>query len=230
MSSELFGALPAPGHLAARVLPLSPQDVSAVARGLTRRSNGFTTSRKNDASIPWRARVERDLMRVFELDHGIVSYEAMPEKVELVLDGRHHRVVPAIRASTVRGPMVFDVLKSDADPSPARVAVTRAVRDVYGLRGVRYVCLRPRQVRAEPRMTNVTYARSFKHVRPDDASRLRILGLMSLEGRSWTVATLRQVLGHEADGLFHLAMCRVLRLDLGAPEPTAMRVFLGEGA
>ncbi|MDT8292267.1 hypothetical protein RQ846_21435 [Roseomonas mucosa] len=230
MSPDLIGALPAPGHLAARVLPLSSEDVAAVARSLTRRSSGFTTSRKNDASIPWRVRTERDLMRILELDHGVISYEAMPEKVELVLDGKRYRVVPAIRAYTVRGPMVFDVLRSDADPSPARAAVIRAVRDIYSHRGVRYACLRPRQVRTEPRMTNVTYARSFKGIVPDDASRLRILDLISLEGRSWTVATLREALGAEADGLFHLAMRRVLRLDLAAPEPTSMRVLFGEGS
>ena len=112
-------------HLAARVSPTNDQDLAAIARGLSRRSNGYVSSGKNEASLPWRSRVERDLMRVFELDHGIVSYVSMPEKVELVLGGKHHRVVPALGAMTVRGPMVFDVFRSDGPQSPARLAIAQ---------------------------------------------------------------------------------------------------------
>ena len=216
-------------HLAACVSPTNDEDLAAIRRSLSRRSNGYVSSGKNEATLPWRSRIERDLMRVFELDHGIVSYVSMPEKVELVLDGKHHRVVPALGAMTVRGPMVFDVFRSDGPQSLARLAVVRAVRDIYARRSVTYRCLLPGCVRVEPRLSNVTYARSWKGTIPNQATRIRILDLVARERETWTVEQLRKELGNEANVLFHMAIRRKLRLDLSAFDPQAMRVGMGEG-
>ena len=216
-------------HLAARVSPTNDEDLAAIARGLSRRSKGYVSSVKNEATLPWRSRIERDLMRVFELDHGIVSYVSMPEKVELVLGGKHHRVVPALGAMTVRGPMVFDVFRSDGPQSPARLAIAQAVGDIYARRSVTYRCLPPARVRVEPRMTNVTYARSWKGTIPNQATRIRILELVARDGETWTVERLRKELGDEANGLFHMAIRRNLWLDLSSSDPHAMRVSMGEG-
>ena len=216
-------------HLAARISPTNDQDLAAIARGLSRRSNGYVSSGKNGASLPWRSRVERDLMRVFELDHGIVSYVSMPEKVDLVLGGKHHRVVPALGAMTVRGSMVFDVFRSDGPQSPARLAIAQAVGDIYAKRSVTYRCLPPARVRVEPRMTNVAYARSWARMIPNQATRIRILEMVARERETWTIERLRKELGDAANGLFHMAIRRNLWLDLSASEPQAMRVSMGEG-
>lgn len=227
MNAEIERAWAARDHLAARIQPMPKNQIQQIVRGLTRRCSGFVTSRKNDASMPWRAREERDLMCIFELDHGILSYGSLCEEVEFVLDGKHHRVVPAARAWTTRGPMAFDVLRSDGPASNARQRVIDAVADTYAAAGIGYRCIDRQAVRLEPRRSNVAYARSYKGIEPDDQARLAILELLSIEGSAWDIASLRDRLGAEADGLFHLAMLRVLRLDLSASEPTAMRVSLG---
>ena len=227
MPAQLSDAWSARDHLAARVLPMSKEDISTITRSLTRRSNGFIASCKNDASVPWRTRVERDLMRILELDHSVVSYKAMSEKVELVLDGKRHWVVPAVQAVTIQGPMVFDVFKANEAPGRTRAAVVDALRDIYANLNTRYCCLKPGVVRMEPRLGNVAYARSYKQIEPNPASRLRILELVSTAQSTWTVAGLKDALGEEADGLFHMAMCRTLRLDLSAPRADRHARFVG---
>lgn len=229
MPSDFSDAWRQRDHLAARVRPLDDVDWEIISRQLAKRTNGVFASVKNDRSVPWRTREERDLMRLLEVSPEVIGYESWPERVDYIADSKRRRHVPAVRATTERGTVVMDVFRDDGPHAVCLAEIAEVMGDTYARRGVRYVALTPREVRLEPRFGNALHVLDRRTMRPAPGDELRVVEALTRRGGSATVADLRGLLGDAAEAVFPMAMRRSVRLDLSAAEPSLIGVSLRVG-
>lgn len=230
MPSEFVGAWQARGHVAARVRPLDSIDWEIISRQLAKRTNGVFASVKNDRSVPWRNRDERDLMRLLEVSPEVIRYESWPERVDYVADGKTRRHVPALKATTERGTtLVMDVFRDSGEHAARLAELAEVMGDTYARRGIRYVAMTPREVRLEPRFSNTLHVLDRRTLRPAPGDELRVVEALTRRHGSATMGELREMLGDAAETAFPMAVRRLLRLDLSAPEPSLIGVSLRAG-
>lgn len=229
MSSEFTAAWAVRGHVSARVEPLRQDDWALLARLQAKRTHGVFASHKNDRPMPWRNRHERDLMRLLEVDGHVESYVSLPERVNFTVDGVHRHHFPSVRALTERGTIMLDVMRDDDDMAETRAQLADIIGDIYASRRIRYAALSPRQVRVEPRFSNVLHVLSFRGRRFEQGDELRLVEALSRRGGTAAIADLHAVLGEAAYAAFPMVIRRSLNVDLSALEPNALRVSLRPG-
>lgn len=229
MASEFTSAWQAHGHLAANIGPLIADDWAKIARQMAKRVNGVVASKKNDCCVPWRNSAERDLMHLLEVDTNVVSYEAVPERVDFVIDGipRHH--LPAVRVVTEQAVVMMDVFRDTGPGARERAEIARVMREVYAEQGIHYRALSPTEVRLQPRLGNAIHVLGYRGRRIQPDEQLQIMEVLSRRGGSVTIAELQGALGEVANTAFPMAIRRTVRIDLSAAETSQMRVSLRAG-
>jgi hypothetical protein len=218
--------------LPSKVVELDDRDRALIVRGLSRRVHGVFASMKNRRSMPWSTREQRDLMCLLEVDPAILSYEAWPEQVSYVLDGRQERRTPACRARLRQGDAVFDAFPTSGAGTETRLRVVAALAGAYADRGIPYRALTGAEIRTEPRFSNATWILSRRGYEPTEREVLLVTGELSLGGRP-SVAEIAARLPGVADVgsvLAWMVLRRHVAMNLSAAEPSGMTARLhGEG-
>jgi hypothetical protein len=223
---------PRPPGIPSSIGPLDEATLLKRSSGLSRRVHGVFASAKNNRSIPWSSRGQRDLMTLLEVDSAVLSFESAPEKVDFVLDGRTFSHVPAFRIMTRRGPAILDVRRRDEEGAgEATARFAPALAEIYAARGLPYRALSRAQIRVEPRFRNARWvtARCAHPAGTDDA--LRIVAALS-DGERHTLGELAAALPEVADAVALVCAMAVrgsVSVDLSAAEPEAMTVKLRAG-
>lgn len=229
MASEFTAAWQAPHHVAASIGPLMPDDWATIARQTARRVNGVVASKKNDCCVPWRNRAERDLMHLLEVDTNVVSYKAVPERVDFVVDGVPRRHIPAVRAVTDRRIVMIDVRRDTGPGASAWAEVALVMREIYTRRGIHYMALSPADVRLRPRLDNAVHILGHRGRTVRAEERIQIMEVLSRRRGTATIGELQALMGETANAVFPMVIQRTVRIDLSAVEPSQMRVSLLEG-
>ncbi len=229
MPSEFSGAWQARGHVAARIRPINSTDWDIISRQLARRTHGVFASVKNDRSVPWRSREERDLMRLLEVDAEVVGYEPWPERVDYVADGKPRHHFPALKVITERATIMMDVFRNDGARAEHFTQLADMMGDTYARRGIHYAALTPREIRMEPRFSNALHVLDHRTLTPGPGDELRIVEALTKRGGTATMGDLRAMLGDAAETVFPMTLRRSLRLDLSASEPAHIGVSLRMG-
>ena len=203
--------------ITSRLSDVDPTTRREIQRSLSKRVHGVFASPKNRKPIPWRNRDEQALFGLLEIDPAVRSFEAMPEKVTFLLNGKEIVHVPSVRVMTTKGMAILDVARSGG-----RLAGAMAV--IYAGRGIAYRAVGTRSLHVLPRRSNAEWILTFRGFEPTPTAVLRVTkALSNRDGLS--VGTLSQSL-HIVEP--HATVCAMaldgrLSLDLTAAHPLEMR-------
>ena len=210
-------------QLVARIEPLRADDHAVIARRLSRRAHGVVASQKNGRAVPWRNSVERDLFLLLEADPDVLSYDAMPERMHLLVEGRARTHVPSARVRVNGSDVVLDSLDTRHG---ACAALAGLVERAYRERGTAYRAVTPADIRLQPRFGNAKTVLASRRFRTRPGTELLVLRSLASHPVS-TVDDVERDLAGEPDipaTVFRMALDGMLRLDLGATSPGAMSV------
>ena len=207
-----------------RIEALTDEDWKEINKGLDRRYSGLFVSGVNGGVLPWRGEHHLAALSLFELDPGIDSFEFMPERISLTIEGKKRSYIPAFRLRCGPATLMVDVLHPGQEKHPKRAQVSATIRAAYGCIGVRYRTLSEREVFAQPRQRNARYVLEYRGFRPSAETELAAVKALGRRGRH-TVDSLTASLGDfpdVRDTLFSLATKRRIKLGLWAETPGEM--------
>ena len=214
-----------------RLDTLADKERAALLSGLSRRVHGIFASTKNGQPIPWRTRDEDDAMFLLEVDPGVLSYEAVPERISFTLDGKPGQRIPSFRIQTRRGAAIVDVFPATGASSERRRVLISTLTGIYADRGTPYLALTGIDVRMQPRFRNAQWIVDRGAHQGGERDELLVVGALSLDDQR-TIAELER----DLPGVEHVDACvcamtvrRLLRMDLSAPDPRDMSVSLHPG-
>ncbi len=214
-----------------RLDSLADKERSALLSGLSRRVHGIFASTKNSQPVPWRTRDEEDAMFLLEVDPGVLSYEAVPERISFTLDGKPGQRIPSFRIQTRRGAAVIDIFPATGASSEHRHALISTLTEIYADRGTPYRALTGHDIRLQPRFGNAQWIVDRGAHQGGERDELLVVGALSVDNRRTVAELASDLLGVEHVDACVCAMTvrRLLRMDLSASDPREMSVSLHTG-
>lgn len=134
---------------------LHAQRSRKIVRRTTHRVVGRSPSLKSNRVVHWESQLERDMIRLLEFDPAVLSYREQPEPLMYYEGGRKRKYTPDFIAEMISGVTMFEVKPSDqANTSPLRERLL-AFKKKYAEQGISYLVMTDREIRKEPRLSNV---------------------------------------------------------------------------
>jgi hypothetical protein len=202
--------------------PMEAEDWKRISASLSHRVHGVFPSRKTNAPVPWRTPQERDLIHLLEVDPEIEAYEALPERVAVIVNGRKRTLYPGFRVHCRDSRVaILDAVSDREANSAARCALTKHLTGFYAERGVAYRVIPEKVIRLEPRYSNAGYVLSHIGHSPTSGAEQRVMGVLSTKG-PWTLRRLDEVLpgvDEPKATACAMALSGLLALDLSAQSP-----------
>jgi hypothetical protein len=216
--------------VASRFDQIDRDTLNELTTTLARRVHGIHASIKTGRAVPYRSLLERDLLHLLETDPSVISFQHWPEKVTVLVNGMPQPHIPAVRATLgSKKSVVLDAVSTRHGTDHTWAALASAVRRAYAERGVCYRVMNQREVRTEPRMSNVRRILEARGAHVPAATLLTAEELLSRGDGQHTVAEVEGALTGmpgARDAVFQLALHGRVDLDASAAVPGAMRARL----
>jgi hypothetical protein len=207
-----------------QIQALTDRDWREINKGLDRRFSGLFVSGVNGKLVPWRGEHHLAALSLFELDPAIDSFEVMPERISLSIDGKLRSYIPAFRLRCGSITLMVDVLHPGQEKHPKRAQVSATIRAAYGCIGVRYRTMSEREVFAQPRQRNARYVLEYRGFQASAETELAVVKALGRSGKH-TIDSLTASLAEFPDArdtLFFLATRRRIKVGLWATTPGGM--------
>lgn len=119
------------------------------------RPKGIFASGKAQRSIQWESQLERDLVVQLEFQHDVLRYREQPATLGLEVEGKARRYTPDFAVERPWGVDIIEVKPADIAARPEWQALFQAAAERIGGLGLRYQILTEREIRVEPRLSNI---------------------------------------------------------------------------
>ena len=127
-----------------------------VVRRTTHRVVGRFPSFKSGRVVHWESQLERDMIRLLEFDSAVLFYREQPEPLTYFEGGKRRKYTPDFIAKTTNGVTVFEVKPYEQSiTSPLKEKLV-AFQGHYAAQGVDFLVMTEREIRREPRLSNIT--------------------------------------------------------------------------
>lgn len=208
--------------------PLTENDRSRIERGMSQQFSGSFSTLLDSGPLPWRNLTELAALSLFELDLRVEEIEVTPEVVNVVVEGVAVSHIPAFRLRHGHAFSVLDVTSDARAQSPARAALTAALKRAYATRGIRYAVLRKADVIAQPRQRNARLVLRSRRYDMEAGTALAIATTLSARGPHTVASVTAANAGtpNVREAVYALAARRHVAIDLWAPNPEDMTVSL----
>lgn len=121
-----------------------------------RHFRGYFPSAKLRQMVPWESLLERDAILLFEFSPGVVSYKAQPTVVHYTDGVQIREYYPDFELVLDCGRVVHAEIKpADRLENPRVADKFRAIASHYALKRQEFRILTDREIRREPRFTNL---------------------------------------------------------------------------
>ncbi len=126
-----------------------------VVRRTTHRVVGRFPSLKSSRVVHWESQLERDMIRLLEFDPAVLSYREQPEPLRYFESGERRKYTPDFIAQMTSGVTVFEVKPYEQSiTSPLKERLV-AFREHYAAQGIDFLVMTEREIRKEPRLSNI---------------------------------------------------------------------------
>ncbi len=149
-----------------------------VVRRTTHRVVGRFPSLKSSRVVHWESQLERDMIRLLEFDPAVLSYREQPEPLTYFESGKQRKYTPDFIAQMTSGVTVFEVKpyeQSIISPLKERLV---AFREHYAVQGIDFLVMTEREIRKEPRLSNITKLLRYQREIVSPASKQVIIDLL----------------------------------------------------
>lgn len=160
---------------------LHAQRSREVVRRTTHRVVGRFPSFKSGRIIHWESQLERDMIRLLEFDPAVLSYREQPEPLTYFEGGKRRKYTPDFIAKMTNSITVFEVKPYDQSiTSPLKERLV-AFQEHYAAQGVDFLVMTEREIRKEPRLSNITKLLRYQREIVSPSSKQVIIELLDRE-------------------------------------------------
>jgi len=148
-----------------------------VVRRTTHRVVGRFPSLKSSRVVHWESQLERDMIRLLEFDPAVLSYREQPEPFTYFESGKRHKYTPDFIVHMTTGVTVFEVKPYEQSiTSPLKERLV-AFREYYAAQGIDFLVMTEREIRKEPRLSNITKLLRYQREIVNPASKQVVINL-----------------------------------------------------
>lgn len=124
---------------------------------------GHFPSRKNDRTFPWCRQIDREFMRLLEVDPDVRAWSYRTRSLAVFDGGVVAEHVVDFEVRSVRGRELTDIVEAPGKPADD---MYKMVGSHLAAKGERYVTVPVAEIRLQPRLTNAETLLTAQHLTP----------------------------------------------------------------